>query len=73
MLTAERFAGGTDSVDRIGLGDMAACRALRSVGFDHPFAALSKESGEHDTTPARIRVTRHAIGDNHHARSDRKD
>lgn len=46
MLTGQRFAGGADGVELVGLGAVAASRAGGTVDLDHPFAVLQQERGQ---------------------------
>jgi hypothetical protein len=46
MLAGERFAGGTDSVELIGLGAVATGGPGRPVDLNDPFASLQQERGE---------------------------
>ena len=46
MLAGQRFAGGADGVEFVGLGAVTAGRAGGPVDLDDPFAVLEQEGGE---------------------------
>jgi hypothetical protein len=46
VFALERFAGGTDRVERVGLGAVAPGGALGAVDLDDPFALREQEHGQ---------------------------
>jgi len=46
VLAGERFAGGSDGVELVGLGAVTACRTLGVVDLDDPLAVLQEVGGQ---------------------------
>lgn len=46
VVSCERFSGGADGVELVGLGAVASCRAGGSVDLDHPFLLLEEVSSQ---------------------------
>jgi hypothetical protein len=53
MLARERFAGGAQGVEFVGLGAVATRRADRPLDLDHPLAVLEQERGQTGAEAAR--------------------